>query len=40
MVEDAVNAYLESKPRYAWEYRGRWRANMCAANRYDGAAAT
>lgn len=40
MVEDAVNAHLDSLPRYPLEYRGRWRANMCAANRYDGAQST
>jgi hypothetical protein len=40
MVEEAVNAYLDSVPRYPLEYRGRWRANACAANRYDGAQAT
>lgn len=40
LVEDAVNEYLDSVPRYPLEWRGRWRANMCGANRYDGAAAT
>ncbi|GMK56622.1 hypothetical protein CspeluHIS016_0304620 [Cutaneotrichosporon spelunceum] len=40
MVEDAVNAYLDGVPRYPLEYRGRWRANVCAANRYDGAQST
>lgn len=40
LVEDAVNEYLDSVPRFPLEYRGRWRANMCGANRYDGAAST
>ncbi|EJT47115.1 hypothetical protein A1Q1_04108 [Trichosporon asahii var. asahii CBS 2479] len=40
LVEDAVNEYLDSVPRYPLEWRGRWRANMCGANRYEGAAAT
>ncbi|KLT46003.1 hypothetical protein CC85DRAFT_239758 [Cutaneotrichosporon oleaginosum] len=40
MVEDAVNAYLDSVPRFPLEFKGRWRANACAANRYDGAQAT
>ncbi|BEJ13347.1 hypothetical protein CspHIS471_0305210 [Cutaneotrichosporon sp. HIS471] len=40
LVEDAVNAYLDNVPRYPLEYRGRWRANACGANRYDGAQAT
>jgi hypothetical protein len=39
-VEEVVNAHLATLPRFAWEYRGKWRANMCAANRYDGAQAT
>ncbi|KAL1409494.1 hypothetical protein Q8F55_003477 [Vanrija albida] len=40
LVEEAVNAHLDTIPRYPLEYRGKWEANMCAANRYDGAAAT
>lgn len=40
LVEDAVNAHLDTIPRYPLEYRGKWEANMCAANRYDGAAST
>lgn len=40
MVEDAVNRYLDGVPRYPLEFKGRWRANACAANRYDGAQAT
>ncbi|KAK4685664.1 hypothetical protein P7C73_g4482, partial [Tremellales sp. Uapishka_1] len=36
-VEEAVNRFLEGHPRFKWEYSGKWRANICGANRYDGA---
>jgi hypothetical protein len=37
MVEDAVNESLSKRKRYPWEWGGPWRANVCGANRYDGA---
>ena len=37
IVEAAVNANLAQKNRYPLEWRGRWRANVCGCNRYDGA---
>jgi len=37
IVEDAVNGSLDKRKRFPLEWAGRWRANVCGANRYDGA---
>ena len=37
MIEPVVNASLATRKRYPLEYAGAWRANVCGANRYDGA---
>jgi hypothetical protein len=38
LIEALVNTSLRSHPRHPLEYAGEWRANVCGANRYDGAA--
>ncbi|WVR03945.1 hypothetical protein IAU60_000944 [Kwoniella sp. DSM 27419] len=40
LVEAAVNKSLKQRKRYAHEWAGAWRANVCGANRYDGAKST
>ncbi|WVF67092.1 hypothetical protein IAT40_001837 [Kwoniella sp. CBS 6097] len=40
LVEQAVNRSLNSRRRYPLEWAGEWRANVCGANRYDGAKST
>ncbi|EIW69031.1 hypothetical protein TREMEDRAFT_39338, partial [Tremella mesenterica DSM 1558] len=40
MVEKVVNEALDRKGRYSWEWKGKWKANLCGANRYDGAASS
>ncbi|KAL7419602.1 hypothetical protein Q5752_005514 [Cryptotrichosporon argae] len=40
LVEDAVNKHLDASPRFPLEYKGRWRANVCGSNRYDGASSS
>ncbi|WVQ78779.1 hypothetical protein IAT38_000870 [Cryptococcus sp. DSM 104549] len=37
LVEAIVNTELEKRQRYPLEWAGEWRANVCGANRYDGA---
>ncbi|ODO09235.1 hypothetical protein I350_02835 [Cryptococcus amylolentus CBS 6273] len=37
LVENIVNEHLQQRQRYPLEWAGRWRANVCGANRYDGA---
>ncbi|WVQ73680.1 hypothetical protein IAR50_003260 [Cryptococcus sp. DSM 104548] len=37
LVEDIVNKHLEGRRRYPLEWAGKWKANVCGANRYDGA---
>lgn len=38
LIEPVVNASLRAHSRHPLEYAGEWRANVCGANRYDGAA--
>ena len=40
MCEPVINASLRKRARHPWEWAGSWRANVCGANRYDGAAST
>ncbi|OCF39596.1 hypothetical protein I317_06611 [Kwoniella heveanensis CBS 569] len=40
LVERAVNKSLIGRRRYPLEWAGEWRANVCGANRYDGAKST
>ena len=40
IVEPVVNAAIAKRGRYPLEWAGRWRANVCGANRYDGAASS
>ncbi|WVQ94531.1 hypothetical protein IAU59_001610 [Kwoniella sp. CBS 9459] len=40
LVEKAVNESLKSRRRYPLEWAGEWKANVCGANRYDGAKST
>ena len=37
LIEPVVNAAIRSRARYPFESAGDWKANVCGANRYDGA---
>ncbi|ORY25822.1 hypothetical protein BCR39DRAFT_566183 [Naematelia encephala] len=40
MIEPVVNAALEKRARYPYEWAGKWRASVCGTNRYDGASSS
>ena len=37
LIEPVVDAAIRSRRRYPFEWAGDWKANVCGANRYDGA---
>jgi len=37
LIEPVVDAAIRARKRYPLEWAGDWRANVCGANRYDGA---
>lgn len=43
LVEEAVNAYLDSRPenrRFGKEWKGKWKAGIAGVNRYEGASSS